>query len=75
MKRLQLAIDTLACEANEEQVLDELLAWDGVVAAEIDLHAERLALTYDEKLTDKGSLVDFLRFFGIVARPMPMLAN
>jgi copper chaperone CopZ len=75
MKRLQLAIDTLACEADEEQVLDELLAWDGVVAAEIDLQKEQMAVTFDEKVTDKGSLVDFLRFFGIVARPLAAIPS
>lgn len=70
MKRVQLAIDTLACEADEAVVLDELLAQDGVVAAEIDLENDRLAVSYDEKLTSKTAVVDFLRFFGILERPL-----
>lgn len=72
MKRLQLAIDTLACEAAEDVVLDELLARDGILAAQLDLEHESLSVAYDEKLTTKSEVVDFLRFFGIqpVARPV-----
>ncbi|HUR70126.1 MAG TPA: heavy metal-associated domain-containing protein [Candidatus Thermoplasmatota archaeon] len=67
MKRLTLRVDTLACEADETTVLDDLLAHDGVIAAEIDLTREMLSLAYDEHKTTKTSLMDHLRFFGIVA--------
>ena len=70
MKRIQLAIDTLACEADEAAVLDELLAQEGVLAAELDLENERLAVAFDEKRTSKTAVVDHLRFFGILERPL-----
>lgn len=65
MKRLALHVDTLGCEADESQVLDELLAHEGVLAAEIDLSREMLSLAYDERKTTKSALLDHLRFFGI----------
>ncbi|HET6406233.1 MAG TPA: hypothetical protein VFH78_16485 [Candidatus Thermoplasmatota archaeon] len=65
MKRLALRVDTLACEADETQVLDDLLAHDGVIAAEIDLVRETLSLAYDEHKTTKSEIMDHLRFFGI----------
>lgn len=65
MKRLALRVDTLGCEADEHDVLDELLAHDGVLAAEIDLVRETLALAYDERKTTKTEIMDHLRFFGI----------
>ena len=65
MKRLALRVDTLACEADETTVLDDLLAHDGVLAAEIDLARETLALSYDEGKTTKSALLDHLRFFGL----------
>lgn len=65
MKRLALRVDTLACEADETTVLDDLLAHDGVIAAEIDLTRETLSVAYDEKKTTKTALMDHLRFFGI----------
>ena len=74
MKRLALRVDTLACEADDSTVLDDLLAHEGVIAAEIDLAHERLSLAYDESKTTKAALMDHLRFFGIVAVPTPVLA-
>lgn len=65
MKRLALRVDTLACEADETTVLDDLLAHDGVIAAEIDLARETLSVAYDERKTTKTALMDHLRFFGI----------
>jgi copper chaperone CopZ len=69
MKRLALRVDTLACEADETTVLDDLLAHDGVIAAEIDLARDTLSVAYDESRTTKAALMDHLRFFGIVAVP------
>ena len=68
MKRMSLRVDTIGCEADESDVLDELLAHDGVLAAEIDLQQETLALSYDEKKTTKSAHLDHLRFFGLTAR-------
>lgn len=65
MKRLAFRVDTLACEADEHTVLDDLLAHDGVIAAEIDLAKETLAVAYDEEKTTKSALLDHLRFFGL----------
>ena len=65
MKRIALRVDTLACEADETTVLDDLLAHDGVIAAEIDLAHETLSLSYDEGKTTKTALLDHLRFFGL----------
>lgn len=65
MKRLALHVDTLGCEADESTVLDDLLAHEGVLAAEIDLQRETLAVSYDEARTTKSALIDHLRFFGI----------
>lgn len=66
MKRLALRVDTLACEADESAVLDDLLAHEGVIAAEIDLDSETLAVSYDEGRTSKTALLDHIRFFGLV---------
>ena len=76
MKRMSLRVDTLSCEADESVVLDELLAHDGVLAAEIDLQQETLRLAYDEQKTTKTALIDHLRFFGLTARgePLPRVA-
>lgn len=65
MKRLALRVDTIACEADETTVLDDLLAHDGVIAAELDLARETLSLAYDERKTTKTALMDHLRFFGL----------
>lgn len=68
MKRMALRVDTLSCEADESDVLDELLAHDGVLAAELDLQQETLRVSYDEHKTTKSALLDHLRFFGLTAR-------
>lgn len=65
MKRLALRVDTLGCEADESAVLDDLLAHEGVLAAEIDLSRDTLAVAYDENRTTKAQLLDHIRFFGI----------
>ena len=65
MKRIALHVDTLGCEADETVVLDDLLAHEGVLAAEIDLARETLSVAYDERRTTKSALLDHLRFFGI----------
>lgn len=65
MKKLALRVDTLGCEADESDVLDQLLAHDGVLAAEIDLQRETLAVAYDERRTTKSALLDHIRFFGL----------
>ena len=70
MKRLAIHGDTLGCEADESLVLDDLLAHEGVLAAEIDLARETLAVAYDERKTTKAALLDHLRFFGLVARQL-----
>ena len=72
MKRLALHVDTLGCEADDSAVLDDLLAHEGVLAAEIDLTRDVLALSYDERKTTKAALVDHLRFFGIVTLQQPI---
>lgn len=70
MKRLALHLETLRCEAAEDDVLDDLLAHDGVIAAELDLERETLNVSYDERRTTKDALMDHLRFFGLVgSRP------
>jgi hypothetical protein len=61
-------VETLGCEADESDVLDELLAHDGVLAAELDLARETLDVAYDEHKTTKSALLDHLRFFGIAPR-------
>lgn len=68
MKKLALRVDTLACEADESDVLDQLLAHEGVLAAEIDLQQERLAVAYDERRTTRSALLDEIRFFGLSPR-------
>jgi copper chaperone CopZ len=68
MKKLALHVDTVRCEADETDVLDELLAHEGVLAAEIDLRKETLRLSYDERKTTKSALLDHLRFFGLAPR-------
>ena len=73
MKKLALRMDTLGCEADESDVLDQLLAHDGVLAAEIDLQQETLAVAYDERRTTKTALLDHLRFFGLSPRSEPLL--
>ena len=74
MKRLALNLETLGCEASEEDVLDELLAHEGVLAAEVDLAHERIAVAFDEERTSRTALLDHLRFFGIVPKPDRPLA-
>lgn len=68
MKKLALRVDTIACEADDATVLDDLLAHDGVIAAEIDLQREMLSVAYDEQKTTKTALLDHLRFFGLAER-------
>ena len=75
MKRLALHVDTLGLEADENAVIDDLLAHEGVLAAEIDLSHDTLALAYDEHKTSKAALMDHLRFFGIVAIQRPIAAR
>ncbi len=65
MKRIALRVDTLACEADDSTVLDDLLAHEGVIAAKLDLARETLSLAYDEARTSKTALIDHLRFFGL----------
>ncbi len=65
MKQMSLHVDTLSCEADESVVLDDLLAHDGVLAAELDLQQEMLRLSYDERKTSKSALIDHIRFFGL----------
>lgn len=74
MKRLAIHVDTLGCEADETVVLDDLLAHEGVLAAELDLVRETISVAYDESKTTKTELLDHLRFFGLVARPVAMVA-
>ncbi|MHB8604444.1 MAG: hypothetical protein ACYDCK_04245 [Thermoplasmatota archaeon] len=68
MKRFSLAVETLRLEADESIVVDEMLAQDGVLACELDLANERVALAYDEDVTSKGDLLNTLRFFGLTPR-------
>ena len=74
MKRLAIHVDTLGCEADESLVLDDLLAHEGVLAAEIDLARETLAVAYDEHKTTKTALLEHLRFFGLIARQLSVPA-
>jgi hypothetical protein len=73
MKKLSLRVETIGFEADEGDVLDELLAHDGVLAAEIDIDRETLAVAYDERKTTKTALLDHLRFFGLAPRGETML--
>ena len=75
MKRVDLSVETLRCEADESTVLDELLAREGVVAAEIDLARELVTLAYDEARVTRGELVDRLRFFGLSVRRTPVVSR
>lgn len=75
MKKLALRVDTMSCEADESDVLDQLLAHDGVLAAEIDFERETLAVAYDEARTTKTALLDHLRFFGLSPAVEPMLRS
>jgi hypothetical protein len=75
MKRLALRVDTISCEADESDVLDELLAHEGVLAAELDLREETLRLSYDEQKTTKSALLDHLRFFGLAPRGDTLLRS
>lgn len=68
MRKVALDVETLRCEANEEEVLDELLSMEGVLAAEIDLANEKLSFAYDERVTSKLALIDHLRFYGLAVR-------
>ena len=68
MKKMALSVETLGCEASEEDVLDELLAHDGVVACEVDLANEKISVAFDEGRTSKTALLDHLRFFGLVPK-------
>ena len=74
MKRMALSVETLGCEASEEDVLDELLAHDGVLACEVDLAHERIAVAFDEDRTSKSALLDHMRFFGLVPKADRALA-
>ncbi|GEM_PF-6413805 len=75
MKRLAIHVDTLGCEADESVVLDDLLAHEGVLAAEIDLARDTLSVAYDERKTTKSALLDHLRFFGIVATQLAPVSS
>ncbi|MFA5861751.1 MAG: heavy-metal-associated domain-containing protein [Candidatus Thermoplasmatota archaeon] len=75
MKKLSLRVETLGFEASENDVIDELLAHEGVLAAEIDVEQETLAVAYDERKTTKGALLDHLRFFGLTPRLAPLSAH
>lgn len=75
MKRLSLHVETLGFEADEHDVIDELLAHEGVLAAEIDVEQETLAVAYDERKTTKTALLDHLRFFGLAPRGETLLRS
>ena len=68
MKRVALNVETLRFEADESDVLDELLAREGVLAAEVDLANERVSVAYDEQIVTRSELVDHLRFFGLAVK-------
>lgn len=68
MKRLALRVDTIGCEADDSYVLDELLAHEGVLAAQLDFEQETLEVAYDERRTTKAALLDHVRFFGLAPR-------
>lgn len=73
MKQLALRVDTMSCEADESEVLDELLAHEGVLAAEIDFQRETLAIAYDERKTTKAEILEHIRFFGLAPTGEAML--
>lgn len=75
MKQIALDVDTLRCEADEADVLDELLAHHGVLAAEIDFPNERVHIAYDEAVVTKGELLGHLRFFGLDAKTSALALN
>lgn len=75
MKTLSLHVETLGFEASENDVIDELLASDGVLAAQIDLEQETLDVSYDERKTTKTALIDQLRFFGLAPRAAALAAR
>ncbi|HWG90510.1 MAG TPA: hypothetical protein VNZ52_06625 [Candidatus Thermoplasmatota archaeon] len=68
MRKVSLHVETLACEADEEYVVEEILAQDGVLAAEVDLEREQIEVAYDEQVTNRASVEQFLRFFGLVPK-------
>ncbi len=68
MKQVALNVETLRCEADEADVLDEILARDGVIAAEVDLRNERVSIAFDEMVVTKTELLSHLRFFGLAVR-------
>lgn len=68
LERVALDVDTIRCEADEDAVVDALLARDGVVDAEVDLLNERVRLRFDPGVTTRDSLVDALTFFGITVQ-------
>lgn len=73
MKQMALNVETLRCEADEADVLDDLLARDGVIAAEIDFRNERVSIAYDEALVTKSELLVWLRYFGLAVKRETML--
>lgn len=68
MKRVALDVETLRCEADEAEVLDELLSREGIIAAEVDLENERVSVAFDDALTTKLDVINSLRFFGLSVR-------
>jgi len=67
MKHMDVHVDTLACEASEADVVDGLLAAQGVLAASADFRSEHVAVSYDPSRVDEGALWDHLKFFGLTA--------
>ena len=70
MRKLDLHVETLACEVDDAYLVEEVMAQEGVLAADVDLQAERVAISYDENLVSKASILQFLRFFGLTPAPV-----
>lgn len=70
MRKVCLHVETLSCEADEEYVVEEILAQEGVLAAEVDFENEQVDVAFDESVTNRASVEQFLRFFGLVPKAL-----
>ncbi len=65
MQHVSFDVETLSCEASASDILDELLAHDGVTAARVDLEGERIVVSVDDAAAVPGSLEATLDFLGL----------
>ncbi len=65
MTELYFDVDTVACEASESEILEEILSHAGVRTASIDLEAERIVLDVDASARD---VEDVLTYLGLAVK-------